>query len=188
MNERNKIAVIFPGIGYHCDKPLLYYAKKIAKVCGYEIKEVPYNKFPSKVLGSKEKMKESFEIAMEQAEEILKDTNLKSYENILFIAKSVGTVVAGAYADKHDIDAKLLIYTPVEETFNYLKSISGIVFHGTNDPWVETEIVKKNCDRMKLPLHIISEANHSLEVGNPNIDIMYLHEVMRISQEYIEQL
>ena len=27
----NKLAVIFPGIGYHTDKPLLYYGKKLAK-------------------------------------------------------------------------------------------------------------------------------------------------------------
>ena len=25
-----KLAVIFPGVGYHTDKPLLYYSKKIA--------------------------------------------------------------------------------------------------------------------------------------------------------------
>ena len=27
----NKLAVIFPGIGYHTDKPLLYYGKKLVK-------------------------------------------------------------------------------------------------------------------------------------------------------------
>ena len=37
-----KTAVIFPGIGYHTEKPLLYYAKKLAKQSGYEITEVPY--------------------------------------------------------------------------------------------------------------------------------------------------
>ena len=26
-----KIAVLFPGVGYHTDKPLLYYSKKLAK-------------------------------------------------------------------------------------------------------------------------------------------------------------
>ena len=31
-----KIAVFFPGIGYHCDKPLLYYVRKLAQECGYE--------------------------------------------------------------------------------------------------------------------------------------------------------
>ena len=41
-----KAAVLFPGIGYHTDKPLLYYSKKIAAELGYEIIEVPYGKFP----------------------------------------------------------------------------------------------------------------------------------------------
>ena len=31
-----KVAVFFPGIGYHCDKPLLYYSRKLAQECGYE--------------------------------------------------------------------------------------------------------------------------------------------------------
>lgn len=26
-----KLAILFPGIGYHTDKPLLYYSKKILK-------------------------------------------------------------------------------------------------------------------------------------------------------------
>lgn len=35
--EQNmKAAVFFPGIGYHCDKPLLYYSRKLAQECGYE--------------------------------------------------------------------------------------------------------------------------------------------------------
>ena len=33
---KEKLVIIFPGIGYHCDKPLLYYAKKLAKEHGYE--------------------------------------------------------------------------------------------------------------------------------------------------------
>ena len=51
-----KLAVIFPGVGYHTDKPLLYYSKKIAAQNGYEIREVPYGNFPQGVKGSKEKM------------------------------------------------------------------------------------------------------------------------------------
>ena len=27
----SKLAVIFPGIGYHTDKPLLYFGKKLAR-------------------------------------------------------------------------------------------------------------------------------------------------------------
>ena len=30
-----KLMILFPGIGYHCDKPILYYGKKIAVMNGY---------------------------------------------------------------------------------------------------------------------------------------------------------
>ena len=30
-----KLVVCFPGIGYHCDKPLLYYSRKLAACAGY---------------------------------------------------------------------------------------------------------------------------------------------------------
>mgnify|MGYP000287929780 CR=1 FL=1 len=29
------LMILFPGIGYHCDKPILYYGKKIAVMNGY---------------------------------------------------------------------------------------------------------------------------------------------------------
>lgn len=32
---KKKIAVLFPGIGYTCDKPLLYYTGKLAVARGY---------------------------------------------------------------------------------------------------------------------------------------------------------
>ena len=31
-----KLVVCFPGIGYHCDKPLLYYSRKLAATAGYD--------------------------------------------------------------------------------------------------------------------------------------------------------
>ena len=31
-----RLAVIFPGIGYHCDKPILYYSRKLAKEQEYK--------------------------------------------------------------------------------------------------------------------------------------------------------
>ena len=31
-----KLMILFPGIGYHCDKPILYYGKKIAVMNGYK--------------------------------------------------------------------------------------------------------------------------------------------------------
>ena len=55
-----KIIVLFPGIGYHSDKPLLYFSKRIARSLGYEIVELKYE-FPYKareIMNDKARMKE----------------------------------------------------------------------------------------------------------------------------------
>lgn len=179
-----KAAVIFPGIGYHVDKPLLYYSKKIAKERGYDVIDVPYGNFPGGVKGSKEKMEAAFLSALEQAEEILKEIDFSRYEEILFISKSVGTAVASAYAGKHDLDTRNVYYTPVGSSFHFMKQ-SGIVFHGTCDGWVETELVKEECEKSGFPLHIIEGGNHSLETGNAMEDLGNLRKIMEITKEYI---
>ena len=50
-----KLAVLFPGVGYHVDKPLLYYAKDMAAWLGYGIAEVKYGELPSGIKGSAKK-------------------------------------------------------------------------------------------------------------------------------------
>ena len=49
-----KIAVIFPGVGYNKDKPLLYYSGKLAVKCGYELIHLDF----SGLDWSKEKLKD----------------------------------------------------------------------------------------------------------------------------------
>ena len=43
----NQLAVLFPGIGYHIDKPLLYYSAKLARARGYDLLAVQYPALPT---------------------------------------------------------------------------------------------------------------------------------------------
>ena len=95
-----KLAVIFPGIGYHTDKPLLYYAKKLAVKHGYQIVEVAYQGFRKDIKGNADKMQEAFESALRQTENQLAEQVWPDTDEILFISKSIGTIVAAAYAKK----------------------------------------------------------------------------------------
>lgn len=179
-----KLAVIFPGIGYHTDKPLLYYGKKLAKSHGYEIVETAYGNFPKGVKGSREKMESSFFSALEQTEELLKEVAFSEYEEILFISKSVGTAVASAYAGKHGIKTRNVYYTPVAASFQFMKQ-PGIVFHGTSDSWVATEEVREGCRKGGFPLYLTEGADHSMETGDVRKDLENLEEIMRITDAYI---
>lgn len=179
-----KIAVIFPGVGYHADKPLLYYSKKIAAHYGYEIAEAAYGKFPKKVKGSKEKMEKAFRSALEQAEDILADVDFSGYDDILFISKSVGTAVASAYGEKHHLQTRNIYYTPVEASFQFMKQ-PGPVFTGTADSWVSHEAVCSACREGGFPLYTTENGNHSLETGDVRKDLENLQEIMRVTEGYI---
>lgn len=185
--EEKKIAILFPGIGYHVDKPLLYYAGKLARNYNYEVVPVPYTGFEAGIKGNARKMEQAFLSAMEQAEKILLETDFSQYNRILFISKSVGTVVASAYAKEHEIDARHILYTPVEATFGFLEQ-EGIIFHGTADPWVETDIVEKACEQKKLPLYIFEDANHSMETGNVSTDLENMRKIMKITEKYMKEV
>lgn len=179
-----KVAVIFPGIGYHSDKPLLYYSRKIAQKYGYEIINVNYGNISQSVKGSPQKMAEAFQQAMDQVTSFLSDEHLEQSRQLLFIGKSIGSAVASAFASKNSLEIQYICYTPIQETFQFVGS-SGIVFHGTKDQWIQTDLVREECRRRKLPLYITEGANHSLETGDVQKDLGNLELIMRKTEEYI---
>ena len=61
--KKGRIAVIFQGIGYNADKPLLYYSKKIALERDYDVKVVEYSGIDKNCLENKNKMLEAFDLA-----------------------------------------------------------------------------------------------------------------------------
>lgn len=181
-----KIVCLFPGIGYTYDKPLLYYSWKMFASLGWKVVPVPYGGFPSGVKGNAEKMKKCAVMALEQAEELLKDIDWSQYDSILFVSKSVGTVVAGAYAASHHIPCRHVLFTPVEATFSF-RVKDAIVFHGTADPWANIDVIRNACQEANLPLYITENANHSLETGNVETDIDIIKATMKIVREYADK-
>lgn len=173
-----KIAVLFPGIGYHCDKPLLYYGGKFAEQHQYELHRVSYTDLSRS-------LDEAFREALAQTEDCLSQVDWRKYEEILFVSKSIGTAVASAYAKRHGISCRNIYYTPLEQTFDFDPQ-SGIVFHGTADPWAKTPMIQSKCREHGLPLHIIEGVNHSLEAkGDTGRNLSILQDVMALTEAYI---
>ena len=184
--EEKRLAVLFPGIGYHCDKPLLYYSAKLARSAGHEVRPVPYTGFPQKVRGDAEKMRESLEIAQAQAEEMLAAVDWTEYRDVLFIGKSIGTIVASLYARQRDLAVRSVLLTPLAETIPLVKG-RAIAFHGTADPWADTYAVAAACREKGIPLHLTDGANHSLETGDALRDIRALARTMAAIDAFIRE-
>ena len=86
--------------------------------------------------------------------------------------------MAASYDKTHNIDAAQLVFTPVPQTFDFLRAGCGTVFHGNADPWCKTDIATARCEELGLELVIVEKGNHSLETGDPIRDIQELEDVM----------
>ena len=181
-----RIAVFFPGIDYHCDKPLLYYSRALAREAGYqEIVSVNYAYYAENLRGNTEKMREAGLALYAQAEETLREIRWDQWDDILFVSKSVGTAIAAAYAKRHQLVCRNVFYTPVALTFGEHPR-GGIAFTGTSDPWVETDIVVEGCRKAGIPLTVIDGGNHSLETDDAPRDLDILKRVMAQTGEFIK--
>ncbi len=184
-----KLAVFFPGIGYTVDKPLMHYSRKLAADAGFEVLLLPYSGFPPKVKGDRGKMEESYQIALKQAKDMLSGTDLSAYDVILFVGKSIGTIVAAEIAAQSSFSDRIhsVLYTPLEATFSYPLG-NCVAFTGTADPWVEESSIPECCRQRETPCHIIPDANHSLETGNVKTDIENLGKIMKKTKKFIRHI
>ena len=188
MSEKS-IAVFFPGIGYTVDKPLLYYSRKLAREEGYEVKLVPYSGFPEKVKGDAGRVRQSYEIALKQAQEMQEIIDFADYDRVLFVGKSIGTVVALQIASESGCFGKIrkVLYTPVEQAFAF-DLPNAVAFAGTADPWVggADSRIPQLCEEKRIACHVYEGANHSLETGNTQADLEYLADVMNKTRDFIK--
>lgn len=182
-----QIAVFFPGIGYHCDKPLLYFSRELAQEAGYrELINLNYTCQMSNLRGNPARMREAGLALYAQAEDALKTVRWADYDDILFVSKSVGTAIAAAYAKKYAVPCRNVFYTPVALTFGEGPR-NGIAFTGTADPWVDTDTVREGCREAGIPLTVVDGGNHSLETGSVTRNLEILRSVMDETGRYIRR-
>ncbi len=181
-----KTAVIFPGIGYHADKPLLYHSGKLAASYGYDVIRITYPKCEVNLKGaSAEEINAFAQKCLKRTGKLLKDADLSNCEDVLFISKSIGTVIASAYGEKSGLDIRHVFFTPLVETFDHDAGGRAIAFNGTSDNWADCGKIAELCFERKIPLTTSRSANHSLETGDVLKDIKILENTMAAVSDFI---
>ena len=193
--NKTKLALVFPGLGYGPDRPLLYYAGKLARKAGYALVTLSYGELPrverpapGKPLDTG-RLGECFRLALERSASRLdgvlgKEEMAEEAPGILIISKSIGTAVGAAWAESRGIVPRQVLYTPVTRTFDFPLARS-VAFHGTADPWIRTCDCVAGCRNAGVPLHLFEGADHSLECGDVGESIRYLARAMRLTAGFI---
>ena len=132
MQNEKKLVVLFPGFGYGPDKPLLYYAAKVARRQGLDCMVVQYSQlFPHEETPQASAAKSSPGAAQDAMPQLP-----AGYDRYICIAKSYGTMVAAGWVKAHpEYHVTLLQLTPL--AWEYAPLYAGMpAWHatGTADP------------------------------------------------------
>ena len=185
-----KIAVMFPGVGYTCRKPLLYYTASAAEEEGYETIRLDYGEDIHSFRGrSMEELGPVIETALHRVLPVLRDIRWEAYEDVLFVSKSIGTVVACRAAQELGIQAYQFLMTPILATLPYLGRVQGVFFAGTKDPYIPSEMVRNAAkEHPEMAVGIYEGCNHSLEKpGDVLTGLDNLREVVAVLKKHLEE-
>lgn len=156
------LAVVFPGQNYSADRPLLYYAAKVAAEYECDLLVLEYGYQSARAAFRREEL----DILAEECKAAL--AAVPAYERLLFIGKSMGTVLAGRLGEEPELRGKVshLLLTPVAEAVPAIQASRGTVIYGGSDPMFTEQHAAEIRDLPGLRVYCIDEANHSLEVGS----------------------
>ena len=182
----SKLVIIFPGLGYTTDKPLLYYGVKLAGEVGYrECKKLSY-KSDIQAGNNPKEWERLCQDLYRQAELQLSEIDWGLYDDILFISKSIGTIIAAKYAYENNIkNVRHVLYTPLEETYIYPPK-EAIAFVGTKDMMYDK--VVELSGNAGIPLFVFDDCNHSLETDNVIHNIEIINKIMIKTKEFISKV
>ena len=94
--------------------------------------------------------------------------DLSDYEDVVFVSKSLGTYFSCKIKDELGIPARLVLYTPVEETVPYIKGDNDIILvaAGDADKFMPADRLISICSKENLPCLIEKGVGHSMEISN----------------------
>ena len=179
-NEEKNLIVLFPGAGYTVNSPLLYYAEFKYYVKGYKSLKINYGDCLKKEKPFSDIIEDTKKFVLNQVKEV----DFSIYDDILFVSKSFGTVIAGWLEETLNKNNIRHIYlTPINDTLEFIKKDKNIsiVVAGTKDTFLDKNILTEHCGREKIKLELIEDADHGLEItGDMNINIDILKRIVEL--------
>lgn len=203
---KRKLAVFFPGRRYGVDCPLLYYAESVCRGKGYDTLLMHYSEHRDvkDMISVEENIKETLPYVKER----IKEKDLGQYDEILFVSKSIGTVIAGwleqeLEQEKYRISAdgkseaewesttsldmpliRHIFMTPLEQTFPYMESVKNIVICGDKDKYLDSRKLKEFCRLHGVQRYCFSGAGHSMEHKKMKDTLNTMREIMKIVKKF----
>lgn len=187
--KSKKLAVIFPGIRYSSECPLLYYAQSLCRRKGYEILPLYYSFRQDAVLPPELALEQFVRETQENIFRLLHEAMKNQYTDLVFISKSIGTVLAGMAEQELKEKPRQFLMTPLDQTFPYMRGMGerAEAVLGTEDSNLSGDVLKKFCQEEKIPFTLYEGVGHRLEAEEADETLRILGDILQKLQNFLER-
>ncbi len=191
----DQLALVFPGLNYSADMPLLYYSAQLLLARGADVLNVGYEYGKRADFASADAETKMAWIAADSRAALDAALQARTYRRITLIGKSIGTrAVALLAADDPRLrTARCIWLTPLLHDAGLVEKIRrggqrGLFIAGTADSHYDAAVLPELVRSTAGKSLIIAGANHSMEIaGDVFASLRALEEILRVTADFLDQ-
>ena len=156
------IAVCFPGTGFTCKEALFERLASDFASRGYDTVRLDFSHIPFREI---ESLEEAVAVAQRAVKRQLAHIAFSEYEDIVFVSKSLGTILAAQYERDANLLPRHLFLTPLNKTLTLIRPETRVLAMalGTEDRFLTARALMSYCEPRGIVCCIIEGVNHSLK-------------------------
>ncbi len=187
-----KLTLVFPGLRYSCDRPLLYYTTEILLVRGYDVLQL-WTNYSSPEFKGLSQTEQTIQLIEDGKSLLQSGLNARTYSQLVMVGKSLGTMTM-AFILREDPNLpviKTIWLTPLIHLPPVAQAVldfSGPAFvaGSKTDSTFDLATVSRFQSMPNVVTQVIEDADHSLEIpGNPIRSLQVLSQVMGKLDDFI---
>lgn len=174
------IVVAFPGIAYTTERPLLKNTTNKYRELGYEVININFDNVD---FNKNKDLNKSAEEVKAVVLEQVKNICFKEYKNIVFVSKSLGTMVAVWLEEHLNLNVKHVLLTPLPKVIPYIKQYPEKIILtaiGTEDKFLDYKILEETSKENNVKCFIYKGLGHSLEGDDPKVNENVIKDILDV--------
>lgn len=187
-----KLSLILPGLGYTCDKPLLYFTTEVLLAKGFDVLQL-WADYSTLEFQELTQIEQSRCLAEDSRALLAAGRGANSYDLLVLGGKSIGTLSLSLLLNQEPGLSSAttfwltpLFYLPLVS--QEVKDLQGPAFiAGSNaDPTFDIDLLSQIMETPNKSSLVVKGADHSLEI--PGDPIKTLQELSRLTENFINFL
>ncbi len=191
--ETQDIALVFPGLAYNSNMPLLHYTIQTILASGINVLTIDYD-YSNNSEFMEQSLRTRSDWLIEDVEAALNVVTERENQKVVCLTgKSLGTIALGHLLETYEDlrNAKTIWLTPLiknpqllEQMLAYMKD--AVLVIGTKDPHYDSDIIDRLNISTQLSGIVIDGADHSLEIeGDVTKSLRVLMQIVSILQQFL---